>query len=65
MQQFLDSSQYIDWRHPAIISQAAELAIACRSDEKIAKRCFEFARDAVKYGRNYGMNPAIPSSMAS
>lgn len=65
MQQFPDGSQYLDWRPPAIISQAAESAIACRSDAAIARRCFESVRDAVKYGGNHGMNPEMAAMVTA
>lgn len=51
MKAYLDSSEYIDWKHPLVAFKAAEL------DETVAKRCFEFVRDAIKHSWDYRMNP--------
>lgn len=57
MEQYFDSSEYIDWKHPLVAAKAAELAEGCHSDEAVAKRCFEFVRDAIKHSWDYRMNP--------
>lgn len=57
MKHYLDTSEYIDWKHPLVIAKAAELAECCVTDEAIAKRCFEFVRDAIKHSWDYRMNP--------
>lgn len=57
MQQFLEDSTYIDWKHPAIVAKALELSAACASDEEIAKKCFEFVRDDIKHSWDYKLNP--------
>lgn len=57
MKHYLACSEYIDWKHPLVITKAAELAEGCVTDEAIAKRCFEFVRDAIKHSWDYRMNP--------
>ena len=57
MEAYLDSSEYIDWKHPLVIAKAAELAEGYLTDELIAKRCFEFVRDAIKHSWDYRQNP--------
>ncbi len=57
MKAYLESSNYIDWKHPLIIAKAAELSEACLSEESIAKQCFEFVRDAIKHSWDYRLNP--------
>lgn len=57
MKAYMDSSEYIDWKHPLIIAKAAELAEGYLTDELIAKRCFEFVRDAIKHSWDYRQNP--------
>ncbi|MEI8210176.1 MAG: transglutaminase family protein [Methylococcales bacterium] len=57
MKHYLACSEYIDWKHPLIIAKAAELSEACLSEESIAKRCFEFVRDAIKHSWDYRLNP--------
>ena len=47
MEQYLDSSKCINWKHPLVATKAAELAEGCLSDEAVAKRCFEFVRDSI------------------
>lgn len=57
MKQYLTSSKYIDCRHPAITSKATELADNCPDDAAVAKRCFEFVRDAIQHSWDYRRNP--------
>jgi transglutaminase-like putative cysteine protease len=57
MKQYLDESACIDWKHPLVAAKAIALAEGCVSDEEIAKRCFEFVRDAIKHSWDYRMNP--------
>jgi hypothetical protein len=59
MEHYLDSSEYIDWKHTLVVVKAAELAEGCDSEEAVAKRCFEFVRDAIKHSWDYRMNPVI------
>jgi len=57
MTEYLDSSQFIDWKQPFLRAKAAELAAGRVSDEAIAKRCFEFVRDDIKHSWDYRLNP--------
>lgn len=57
MEQYLESSEFIDWKHPTIARKAAELAKSCASDEAVAKKCFEFVRDSIKHSWDYRKNP--------
>ena len=57
MKQYLESSEHIDWQHPAVSAKAAELARGCTSDEQVAQRCFEFVRDSIKHSWDYRQNP--------
>ena len=57
MEQYLDSSLYIDWKHPLVATKAAELAEGCLSDDAVAKQCFEFVRDSIKHSWDFRMNP--------
>ncbi len=57
MEQYLDSSEYIDWEHPLVAAKAAELADGAHSDEAVAKRCFEFVRDSIQHSWDYRKNP--------
>jgi transglutaminase-like putative cysteine protease len=57
MQQFLESSQYIDLDHPLIAAKALEVAMNCSSKEEIAQKCFTFVRDSIKHSWDYKLNP--------
>ena len=57
LEPYLAESEYIDWKHALVAAKAAELAGACKSDDTIAKRCFEFVRDDIKHSWDYRMNP--------
>lgn len=57
MKEFLKSSEYIDSDHPAIIKQADLLAKGCKTDEQIAKSCFEFVRDDICHSGDKGEGP--------
>ena len=57
LEQYLNWSEYIDWKHPLVVAKAAELAEGCLSDEAIAKHCFEFVRDSIKHRWDHRKNP--------
>jgi transglutaminase-like putative cysteine protease len=57
MKRYLESSEYIDWKHPAVAAKAAELAQGCKSEEEIAQHCFEFVRDIIKHSWDHRLNP--------
>ncbi|MGO9688003.1 MAG: transglutaminase-like domain-containing protein [Syntrophobacteraceae bacterium] len=54
---YLESSEYIDWKHPLVAAKAAELGDGCLSDEVVARRCFEFVRDSIEHSWDYRRNP--------
>jgi transglutaminase-like putative cysteine protease len=57
MDEYLTSSEFIDWQTPAIKALAEKLAVGLTDDEAIAKNCFEFVRDEIKHSRDYNLNP--------
>lgn len=57
MKAFLESSQYINWDHPSIIEQADLLSQGCKTDEQLAKNCFEFVRDHICHTGDQGEGP--------
>lgn len=54
MEEFLASSEIIDYTHPSVAAKARELAEGCNSDTEIARRCFEFVRDAIRHTGDAG-----------
>ncbi|VAW50039.1 Phosphonate ABC transporter phosphate-binding periplasmic component (TC 3.A.1.9.1) [hydrothermal vent metagenome] len=57
MNQYLESSKYIDWESPAIKKLAAKLAENDRAKLDIAKNCFEWVRDNIKHSSDHKLNP--------
>ncbi|MDR3567529.1 MAG: transglutaminase family protein [Syntrophobacteraceae bacterium] len=53
---YLESSAYIDWKHPLVAVRAAELGRGCLSDEVVARRCFEFVRDCIEHSWDFRRN---------
>jgi transglutaminase-like putative cysteine protease len=57
MDEYLTSSEFIDWQTPAIKALAEKLADGLTDDEAIVKNCFEFVRDEIKHSRDYNLTP--------
>lgn len=57
MNDFLASSNYIDWQHPLVLAKAKALAKDLNSEHDIAKACFNFVRDEIKHSSDYKLNP--------
>jgi len=57
MEQYLESSQYIDWQQPEVLNKAKLLAGDSKDKEQIAKACFTFVRDEIKHSWDYQLNP--------
>lgn len=57
MQQFLHSSDYINWQHPAVLAKAQELAAGTTGHTEITRRCFEFVRNEIRHSWDYRQNP--------
>lgn len=57
MDLYLESSEYIDFNHPAVRAQAEALVIGCSSEEEVVRSCFEFVRDAIRHSGDFQMNP--------
>ncbi|MCH9742434.1 MAG: transglutaminase family protein [Proteobacteria bacterium] len=54
---YLVSSDYINWEHPAVLEKANQLASSLQNTAEIAKSCFEFVRDEIKHSWDYCLNP--------
>ncbi len=57
MNQYLETSKYIDWHHPDIFATAQRLAHEAKTQEQMAKACFEFVRDEIKHSWDYQLDP--------
>lgn len=57
MDAYLRATDIIDWRHPAIVERATELAVGQTTTTEIAKACFQWVRDQVRHSWDYQLNP--------
>lgn len=49
MDQYLESSTYIDWTTPSIVALASQLSQSLDSDAAVARACFEWVRDEIQH----------------
>ena len=52
--QYLRSSNIINFDHPLVAIKACELAEGCSNDAEITKLCFEFVRDEIRHTGDVG-----------
>lgn len=57
MQEYLKSSTYINWQHPAVLALAETIAREQQNTNLIAKACFEFVRDQIRHSGDHELNP--------
>ena len=57
MKPYLKETHIINWRHPDILTLAAELSQECTSPVEIAKNCFEWVRDNIDHSWDFKRNP--------
>ncbi|MDH5598784.1 MAG: transglutaminase family protein, partial [Cyclobacteriaceae bacterium] len=57
MEEYLASSENINWNHPLVLVKAKELRGSLTDHINISKKCFEFVRDEIKHSLDYKLNP--------
>ncbi len=57
MKEYLQVSEVIDWKHPAVMERAQQIALEAVTPKAIAKACFEWVRDGIFHSYDYQMNP--------
>jgi len=57
MEQYLESSKYIDWTTPAVKALALKLSRNLENEQDIAYKCYEWVRDEIKHSSDYKLNP--------
>lgn len=57
MKRYLESSEFIDWDEPEVLSKAIELSKDCSNSLEIAEKCFKFVRDEIKHSWDYRLDP--------
>jgi len=56
MNQFLRSSDVIDWEHPDVLAKARALRGEDAGPVDIARRCFEWVRDEIQHSHDHGLS---------
>jgi transglutaminase-like putative cysteine protease len=59
---YLADSTIIDWKHPAVLSQARKLAAGADDPLETTRRCFEWVRDEIRHSGDYRLNPVTCSA---
>lgn len=57
MDNYLRSTEVIDWKHPSVLAKAKELSYGTRDAHEIARRCFEWVRDNIQHSSDFKRNP--------
>lgn len=57
MNEYLKSTDVIDWEHPAVAQQARILRDSLSEPSDVARACFEWVRDAIKHSVDYKLKP--------
>jgi transglutaminase-like putative cysteine protease len=59
---FLRSTEVVDWRHPAVLAKARDLASGNTDPIEVSRRCFEFVRDEIQHSNDFHRNPTTCSA---
>jgi transglutaminase-like putative cysteine protease len=62
MREYLESTEIVDWEHPAVGFLARQLAQDSSDSLSIAKRCFEWVRDEIAHSSDHCRNPVTCSA---
>jgi transglutaminase-like putative cysteine protease len=60
MNEYLRSTDIIDWQHPSVFQLARQLAL--KTPAATAKRCFEWVRDEIPHSLDFALNPVTCSA---
>lgn len=60
MDDYLRSTEIIDWKHPDVLALAERLR--GETPAETARRCFEWVRDEIRHSYDYRMNPVTCSA---
>lgn len=62
LEPFLQSCDVVDWRHPAILAQAARLEDGQADQRAIIAACFTFVRDQIRHSVDFQCGPVTCSA---
>ncbi len=57
MNQYLASTEFIDWETPAVHAKAEQIGDAAQSEWDLVNTCFIFVRDKIQHSCDYKLNP--------
>ena len=57
MNQFLETSHYIDWNVSVVLERATIISAGLHSEDDIVRSCFEFVRDEIKHSFDHKIDP--------
>ena len=57
MEQYLRPTDVIDWTQPEVMERARALADGLEDQIVVAKRCYEWVRDAIRHSRDFRLEP--------
>ncbi len=57
MEEYLKSTEIIDWEQSRVFTLARDLAAGSTHPLEIARRCFEWVRDTIRHSYDYKLNP--------
>jgi hypothetical protein len=62
LEEYLSSTETIDWQNRAVLSKARELAVGSENPIDIARSCFEWVRDKIKHIGDYDIQTVACSA---
>ncbi len=62
LEEYLRSTEVIDWQHPDVLSKAKELAAGKENLTDVARACFEWVRDEIKHIGDYDIQTVACSA---
>ncbi|TVP54472.1 MAG: transglutaminase family protein [Halomonadaceae bacterium] len=57
MEQYLEASEFIDWRDPLVLARARRLSRGLTDELVIAAACYRYVRDSVRHSGDHGLDP--------
>lgn len=57
MDQYLASTEYINWKDNEVLAKAHKLAEGASDSETVIHQCFNFVRDEIRHSWDYKLNP--------
>ena len=56
VREFLQATDIIDWKMPAVLAKAKELAGQGKNIEEVVRLCFQWVRDEIKHTADWGLS---------